>query len=268
MAPRERVRQIVETRRFQQVIIGVILVNAATLGLATAASPTSNYGAILGSLDRIALGIFVVELTAKLYAYRWRFFRDPWNCFDFLVVAVALLPATGSFAALRALRLLRILRLVSMVPSMRRVVATLLAAVPGAASIVGLLMLLIYVSAVMATTLFGEASPEHFGDLGQSLWTLFQVMTGEAWPEIAADVMDERPLAWIFFLVFILVSSFVVLNLFLAVMVSAMESVRDQEDSAEHRTEEAVLAEVTALRQEVAALHRLLEGDSAPQTRS
>jgi voltage-gated sodium channel len=282
---REHVQRLVETRSFQHAIMAVIVINAATLGAATAPNLSDRTSDLLHRLDLLALGIFVLELAAKLYVYRLRFFRDPWNCFDFLVIGVALMPASGAFSVLRALRVLRMLRLISMVPSMRRVVSTLLAAIPGVLSIIGLLVLLVYVSAVMGTNLFADAAPDYFGDLGTSLWTLFQTLTGEAWPDIAQDVMDEEPMAWIFFLIFILISTFVVLNLFLAVVVGAMESVRDDEGHAPAaiappppppapsaasvpRDDGAVLAELVALRQEVAALRSLLETDSIPRARS
>ena len=264
MSVRERLRRVVEAQWFQHGITTVIVVNAVALGAATSDRLTDWFSGLLAGVDRLALGIFAVELLAKLYVYRWRFFRSPWNCFDFVVVGVALVPASGPFAVVRSLRLLRMLRLISMVPSMRRVVSTLLAAIPGVASIVGLLLLVVYVAAVMGTTLFREASPQHFGDLGQSLWTLFQVMTGEAWPDIAADVMDERPMAWVFFLTFILISTFVVLNLFLAVIVGAMDSVRDEEnDSQQAADTAAILAEISALRGDLAALRERLDPDPA-----
>jgi voltage-gated sodium channel len=267
LSVRKKLQRVVEARAFQHTITTVIVVNAATLGAATSARWTDRFGELLGVLDTTALGVFVVEMLAKLYVYRLRFFRDPWNCFDLSVVGVALLPAAGAFSVLRALRVLRMLRLISAVPSMRRVVSTLLAAIPGVASILGLLVLMVYVSAVLGTTLFAEASPRYFGDLGRSLWTLFQVMTGEAWPDVAADVMDEQPWAWAFFLVFILVSTFVVLNLFLAVMVSAMEAVRDSEGDAAHAAETSViLTEIAALRQEVVALREQLGSVPVPRS--
>jgi voltage-gated sodium channel len=266
---RDRLRRVVEAGWFQHTITTVIVVNAVILGAATSARLTDQFGGLLDLLDRIALSIFVVELLARLYVYRWRFYRDPWNCFDFLVVGIALLPAATGFSVVRALRLLRLFRLISVIPSMRRVVSTLLAAIPGVASIVGLLVLLVYVAAVMGTTLFGEASPTYFGDLGRSLWTLFQVTTGEAWPDVAADVMAEQPMAWLFFLVFILVSTFVVLNLFLAVIVSAMDSVRDSESDVQQAADTAaILTEISALRQEMVALRRRLDSDPAPESRS
>lgn len=259
---RQRVREFVEHPRFQRFIIAVIIFNAITLALETSQRILANYGDLLHTLDYIALSIFVVELLAKFYAYGLRFFRDPWNVFDLVVVGIALVPATGPFAVLRALRVLRVLRLISVVPSMRKVVAGLLAAVPGMASIAALLALVIFVAGVMSTKLFGTISPDYFGDLGTSLFSLFQVMTGEAWPDIAADVMAQAPMAWIFFVIYILISSFAVLNLFIAVVVSAMEDqVRAdfQEEENKHARlqaaqNEEILTELRELRAEVASL--------------
>jgi voltage-gated sodium channel len=265
---RDRVKRVVEDGRFQNAIMAVIVFNAITLGLETSPRLSGGAETLLHRLDQAALTIFVIELLAKAYVYRLRFFRNPWNVFDLLVVGVALVPAAGGFTVLRALRVLRMLRLISAVPSMRRVVSTLLAAIPGAAAIIGLLALIIYVSAVMATTLFGPRVPQHFGNLGTSLWTLFQTLTGEAWPDIADDVMAEYPASWIFFLIFILISTFVVLNLFLAVIVGAMESVRDAEEaqmeSALEASEADILREIAALRQEVVALRGLLVSNQEP----
>lgn len=278
LSARTRIQRLVEAPHFQHAILLVILLNAVALGAEASPPLLDRYGDALRAIDRIALVVFVAELLAKLFVYRLRFFRDPWNCFDFIVVGVSLIPAAGAFVVLRALRVLRVLRVVSLVPSMRQVVGTLLASLPGATSIAGLLILITYVAGVMATKLFGDVTPDYFGDLGRSLWTLFQVMTGESWPDIAAEVMAERPAAWIFFLTYILVSTFVVLNLFLAVVVNAMETVKD-DDSGQtatptlvdtnsssgagaalqaHDHDPAVLAELAALREEVRSLRTLL----------
>ncbi|WP_243793740.1 ion transporter [Saccharopolyspora gloriosae] len=263
MSVRERVENVVEAPRFHAFIIGLIVVNAITLGLETVPHLLARYGALLHTIDRTAMTIFVGELLARLYVHRLRFFRDPWNCFDLLVVGVALAPASGPFGVLRALRVLRVLRLISVVPTMRRVVTALLAALPGMASIGALLALILYVSAVLATTLYRDVAPEYFGHLGDSLFTLFQVMTGEAWSDVAREVMAERPISWIFFVVYIAVTTFTVLNLFIAVAVSAMETQVGQEDRQrvedEHATMAALLAEVQQLRTDM----RELREDSA-----
>jgi voltage-gated sodium channel len=270
----DRIREIVERPWFTHAITALIVANAVTLGLETSPAVVSSIGALLHWFDRIALTIFVVELAMRLYAYRERFFRDPWSLFDLTVVAIALVPSTGPFAVVRALRVLRALRLVSRVPSMRRVISGLLVALPGMLSTGALLGLVLYIAAVMATGLFGSVAPEHFGSLGTTLFTLFQVMTGEAWPDIADKVMAELPWAWIFFVVYILVSSFAVLNLFIAVVVNGMES----EIAAEQRAEAAkdwaaekerdrlMLEELRALRAEIAALRQRDSSDGEVRT--
>lgn len=256
---RERVQRIVDAPAFHRVIIGVILVNAATLGCETSPQLVADYGVVLHAVDRAALAVFVVELAARLYARGAKFFRDPWSCFDAAIVGIALLPTSGAFGVLRALRILRALRLISVVPSMRRVVSALLTAVPGMASIAALLGLILYVAAVVATKLFSTTSPEYFGDLGNSLFTLFQVMTGEAWSEAARTVMTEQPLAWIFFVGYIAITTFTVLNLFIAVAVSAMESQvaheRRQQDREDKTALDALHTEIRQLRAEIHALH-------------
>jgi voltage-gated sodium channel len=246
---RERIKTLVEASTFQRIVITVIVLNAITLGLQTSDQIEASYGGTLDLFDTVVLAFFIAELTLRLYVYRWRFFTDPWSVFDFLVVGIALVPSAGNLSVLRALRILRAMRLVSQVPGMKRVVSGLLSAIPGMVSIIALLGLVNYVGAVLATEMYGGSS-EHFRSLPKSLFTLFQVMTGEAWPDIANDVLPEHPGAWIFFVIFILVSTFVVLNLFTAVIVGAMEPER-REDAVVDAT---VLTEIRALRAEIAAL--------------
>ncbi len=262
----QKTRALVDAPLFQRTIIVVIVLNAISLGLETSPQIVARFGALLAVVDRVMLAIFVVELLLRLFAYRAAFFRDPWSVFDFIIVGIAVLPSSGAFSVLRALRVLRVLRLISAVPSMRRVVGALLAALPGMGSIAAMLALVLYVAAVMATSLFGSIAPEYFGHLGTSLFTLFQTMTGEAWPDVARAVMVEMPYAWIFFIVFILVSTFSVLNLFIAVVVNAMQEqvadeMRAEEDqhAAEASSERAVLLdELRAVRREVAELRERL----------
>jgi len=261
---RDQVRELVEHKKFQLFIIAVIIFNAITLGLETSPTLADEGHHFLHYADRIALGIFVVELALRLYAHGWRFFKDPWSVFDLLVVGIALVPATGPFSVLRALRVLRVLRLMSAVPAMRRVVGALLTAVPGLASIAALLFLIIYVAGVMATQMFRHIPGGYFDDLGTSLFTLFQTMTGEAWPEVARTVMKEAPIAWIFFVIYIVVCTFAVLNLFIAVIVNGMERGVAQEmveAEEKHAADQAesdrqLLDEIRALRNEVAELRR------------
>jgi voltage-gated sodium channel len=268
---RQRVRAWIEQRRVQNFIIGLIVVNAALLGLETSASAMAAAGGLIVGLDRAILAVFVGEIVLRLYAHRAAFWRDPWSVFDFAVVAIALLPATGPLAVLRALRVLRVLRLLTMVPSMRRVVGALLAAIPGLGSIALVLLIVYYVFAVIATKLFAAIHPEWFGSLGRSLYTLFQIMTLESWSMgIARPVMENFPYAWIFFICFILVATFTMLNLFIAIIVNAMQSYTEAE---QHDTKRAVEAarehieadlhgEMRSLRDEIRALQSMLSGSA------
>ncbi|MFI7420470.1 ion transporter [Nonomuraea sp. NPDC049684] len=249
----ERVRAVLEHRLTQRAVIGVIVLNAATIGCETSAYLMEQAGGLLHAVDRIALAVFTVEIAARLFAYRRAFFADPWNWFDTVIVAIALVPASGPASVLRALRILRALRLVSAVPSMRRVVSALLSAVPGMASIIGLLVLMIYIAGVIATKLFGEIMPERFDELPRSLFTLFQIMTGDDWGNVAQAVMEHKPWAWVFFIAYILMSTFVALNLFIAVVVNAMN---DAEPSPAETRAQAELAEV---KQQLAAVNAKLD---------
>ncbi|MFD1151442.1 ion transporter [Saccharothrix hoggarensis] len=258
MALRDRVRDVVDGRRFQRLVIGVIVVNAIALGCETSPALVAAHGGVLGAVDRVALAVFVAELAARLYAHRLRFFRDPWNCFDFVVIGVSLLPAAGALSVIRSLRVLRALRLVSMVPSMRRVVTALVKSIPGLLSLSGLLVLMLYVGSVVAINLFRPSGDPRFGDLGSTLLTLFQITTGDGWSDVMRDLMVAQPLAWVFFLVYLLVGTFTMLNLFIAVVCGAMESDAPAKPTA---VDDRLVQEVRALREEVRALRLEPVGD-------
>ncbi len=252
MTLRERAQNLVESASFERVIIAVIVINAIGLGMETSPWVMSKVGGIVHMLDTIALTIFVIELLIKLFAYRFAFFKNGWNIFDLVIVSVALVPASQQFSVLRALRILRALRLISVVPSMRRVIVGLFKAIPSIGTVIVMLLLLFYISAVMATKLFGESFPEWFGTLGASLYSLFQIMTLESWSMgIVRPVMEEYPYAWAFFVPFILMTSFIVLNLFIGVIVNAMSEAT--EDDA-HSEREEILIQLRALREDMAAL--------------
>jgi voltage-gated sodium channel len=262
-------RTIVDDPRTERVIMSLIIVNAVILGLETSKSIMASSGRLLEILDHIILAVFVIEIAARIIAHRLAFFRDPWSVFDFLVIGIALVPATETFSVLRALRVLRVLRLITAIPTLRRVVAGLLAALPGMGSIVFLIGLIYYVFAVMATRLFGDEQPNLFGTLGDSLFTLFTVMTLEGWVnDVAKPVMENHPYAWIFFVIFIVVTTFMVLNLFIGVVVNAMQKEAEKELAAEREIEREmiqeeaapILAEVKSLRAELTALRAELGG--------
>ena len=255
---RARLARLILSRTFQRGVIFLILLNAVTLGLETSATVMAAGGAALLLLDQVLLWLFTAELALRIYAFRARFFRDPWGLFDLAVVAIAWVPASGPLAVLRALRVLRVLRLVSTVPSLRRVVEAMLAALPGMGSIVLLMTLIFYVFAVMATKLFGDGMEEQFGTLGASLFTLFQLMTLDDWANIVKPAMELQPYALLFFMPFIVVSTFVVLNLFIGVIVDSIQTLRaDEPDSPaelrENQQHAELMEELRALRAEVRA---------------
>ena len=255
MSPlRQRLQNWLESRLFERFIITVIVINAIGLGLETSPAIMAAIGPAVQVIDRIAIAIFVVEIALKLFAYRLGFFRNGWNIFDLAIVSAALIPAGEQFSVLRALRILRALRLISVVPSMRKVIVGLFKAIPSIGTVIVMLVLLFYISAVMATKLFGQAFPEWFGNLGLSLYSLFQIMTLESWSMgIVRPVMEVYPYAWAFFVPFILLTSFIVLNLFIGVIVNAMAEATEDEA---HSEREMILIELRGLREDVAALRK------------
>ena len=262
-----RLQIFIENTRVQGFIIALIVINAVLLGLETSPAIMARAGHIILTLDKIILALFVAEIVIRIYVHRLAFWRDPWSLFDFTVVAIALIPASGPFAVLRALRVLRVLRLLTMVPSMRRVVGALLGAIPGLASIGVMLLIFYYVSAVIATNLFGATHPEWFGNLGHSFYTLFQIMTLESWSMgIVRPIMETFPYAWLFFIPFILIATFTMLNLFIAIIVNAMQSFSEAEhqetvealQQAQDNIEEDLHKEMQSLRVEMRELKQLL----------
>ena len=228
---RARMRDWLEHPVFVKFITALILINAVTLGLETDPQMMQKYGAWLRAIDKVILVIFSLELTLKFYAYRLRFFTSGWNIFDFLIVSIAWFPTSGVLSVLRALRILRVLRLLSVVPQMRRVISALGHSIPGMASVMGVLLIIFYVAAVLATKLFGghpDANMQAwFGTVGASAYTLFQIMTLESWSMgIVRPTMTYYPHAWAFFIPFIIVTSFAVLNLFIGIIVDAMQMVQ------------------------------------------
>ena len=257
------IRTFIESRPAQHVITALIVLNAAILALETSPAAMAAAGGVLHLADRVILAVFVVEILLKVFGQRGDFIRDPWNYFDTLVVGIALVPAAGSMSVMRALRILRVLRLISAVPSLRRVVGALLHAVPGMGSVLMLLLVIYFVFSVMATNLFGAQFPEWFGNIGSSAYTLFQVMTLESWSMgIVRPVMEVYPHAWVFFVPFILVTSFAVLNLFIGIIVDAVQAHGHWEERHESASQAAeptnadLQAELQAPRREVAELKR------------
>ena len=251
------VQQAIESKKFEWFITALILLNAAIMGMETNASIVAASGSLLHSLDQSLLIVFTVELLLRLYVYRTSFFKDGWSLFDSAIIIIAWLPATGGLSVLRALRILRILRLVSVVPSLRKVVSGLICALPGMGSIVMLLVLVYYIFSVMGVNLFGEEFPQWFGSLSLSAYTLFQVMTLESWSMgIVRPIMEIFPYAWIYFVLFIVCTTFTVLNLFVGIIVSAMtaegEAAAVLEREKLKRDQDTILQEIRELRNDLA----------------
>lgn len=263
----------IESSPIQFLIIGLIVLNAISLGLATSDVLEAKYGHWLDFFDNAVLAVFVIEIATKLYAFRGRFFSSAWNVFDFLIVAIALVPASGPLEVLRVLRILRVLRLISLIPQLRVVAEALLGAIPGIVSVAGLMSIIFYVFSVMATELFGGDHPEWFGSLGDSMYTLFQVMTLESWSMgIVRPVMETHAYAWAFFIPFILIATFTMLNLFIAIIVDAMQSVQANKAEQDKEAIEDVVQtehqqlskEIRDLKQDINELKLLLREKHKP----
>ncbi len=269
-------RRIVEDPRTERFIMALIVLNAITLGLETSATAMENFGTLLTVIDRLVIMVFVIEILARFAVQRGAFFKDGWNWFDMTVVGIALAPATAAFSVLRALRVLRLLRLITAVPALQRVVGGLIGALPGMGSILLLIALIFYVCAVMAVTLYGAQYPELFGTLGASLFTLFTIMTLEGWVEgVVNPIMETNPYAWLFFIPFIIITTFWVLNLFIGIIVNAMQEEHSKAEAEERQAERAMmqdettplLQELRQIKAELAALRKEVGGGAKKVTR-
>ncbi|RKT32484.1 voltage-gated sodium channel [Roseovarius halotolerans] len=232
MTSRQKIGALIDKRGVQNFILAVILFNAAILGMETSDEIMAVAGPLIVTLDTICLAIFVIEIAAKIYARGAGFFRSGWGIFDFVIVGISLIPAAQGLSVLRALRILRLLRVLSVTPSLRRVVEGLMSALPGMGSVFLLMGIIFYIASVMATKLFGATFPEWFGTLGRSGYSLFQIMTLESWSMgIVRPVMEVYPHAWLFFVPFILVTTFAVVNLVVGLIVNSMQDAHHAEDA-------------------------------------
>ncbi|NQX79451.1 MAG: ion transporter [Hyphomicrobiaceae bacterium] len=263
---RRRLVNFIEGSIFVTIITSLIIVNAVTLGLETNKSFITAYGGVLCIIDNIILVMFSFEILLKFYCYRIYFFRSGWNVFDLFIVTTSWLPSAGPFAILRALRILRVLRLLSVVPSLRRVISAIGHSIPGMFSVIGVLVLVFYISSVLTTKLFGHYDNPHmqewFGTIGASAYTLFQIMTLESWSMgIVRPTMKLFPFAWLFFVPFIIITSFAVLNLFIGIIVDSMQNVNKETDldsGAINHEEKCVHERLDAIQCELAELKVLI----------
>lgn len=262
---RTKINELVESKWSVWFITALILLNSVTLGFETDPEVMRNCGTTLHVIDRAILILFTFELSLKIYGRRFQFLQSGWNIFDLIIVLVAWIPASGPLSILRALRILRVFRLFSVVPQMRKVVSALLHSIPGMLSVAFILGLIFYVSAVLSTTIFGHHSnadmQEWFGTISKSLYTLFQVMTLESWSMgIVRPTMQLFPHAWLFFVPFIIITSFAVLNLFIGIIVDAMQVAQvDTRDEDKEEIKEFTHGEIAEINVQLQVIQKELK---------
>ncbi len=256
-----RVKNFIEHSYFQNFIIAVIIFNAAIMGVDVS---YNKLHPITEFLDNICIIIFVIEIVLRIYVYRFSFVKNAWNIFDFIIVSICLLPSNNVFSALRLFRTIRILRLVSIIPKMRLVSLSLVRAIPAMVSIGVLLSIVFYIYSIITTELYGHDFPQWFGDLGESAYSLFQIMTFESWSMgIVRPVMEVHPSAWIVFVSFILIAGYIILNLAIAVIIDSVNDIRVDEMQEQAQVNEDVnhqlLKNISDLQREIKELKQMIE---------
>jgi voltage-gated sodium channel len=258
-----RAKRIADSSRFQGFIFAVIAFNAVVLGLETYEGIDDDYGTVLMVLNDTCLGIFVVELLIRITSYGRRpqdFFKEGWNVFDFVVIGAAFLPGLRQNATLlRLVRLLRIVRLVSVLPELRVLIRGMLGALPPIGSMGVLALLFIYVYGMLGWILFGDEIPAKWGDIGQSMLTLFTVLTLEGWNEVLYEAQEVHSWAWAFFISYVLLASLLLINILIAIIINAMEEARDYERREElKRLDEEAEAEGSEHDEQIETARKLL----------
>ena len=230
---RAHCRALVNSVYFERIIVGLILLSALVLGLETVDFLRDEYSALMTLANRFILAVFILEALIKLVAVSPRidrYFRDGWNLFDFTIVVLALIPATGQFAMIaRLARLLRVLRLISTIPKLRLIVSTLIRSLPSMGHVVLLMSVIFYIYAVSGYHLFHDHDPVHWGNLGLSLLTLFRVVTLEDWTDVMYTAMEMHPMAWIYFVSFVVMGTFVIVTLFIAVVLNNLDEAKHEQ---------------------------------------
>jgi len=219
--------------RFEFVLVSVILINAGALATLTLSGIDPDLRSSLLLIDQVALWIFMVELVLRIASYGtkpWMFFRSGWNIFDFLVIGLSLL-FQGQVVVLRLLRLFRIIRIFRFLPEVRILSASIIKSVPPLASLTVLIGFLLFLYAMTGHYLFGSQSPENWGDIGLSMQSLFILLTLENFPDFFLEGMAITPLALMFYLSYVFVIVFTVLNILIGIVLNAMDQAREEENS-------------------------------------
>ncbi len=262
---------LVNSHWFEYFIIAVIIVNGVLLGLETSAAIAGAYGRWLEWGNQIALAVFIIEALLKMLALWPRmqdYFRDGWNIFDFAVIVFALIPATGQFAMIaRLARLLRVVRLISAIRDLRLIVAALVRSIPSVGHVIMLMSIVVYIYAIMGFHLFHTHDPEHWGSLGIALLTLFNIITLDGWTNVMDTAMQQHSFAWIYFVSFVVVGTFVVINLFIAIIINSLDETK--RDKLEHGnrpvSRQDLLRELRATQDTLKRLEERLNADDAEE---
>lgn len=265
---KNKIKKIVENSLFQNFILVVIILNAVLLGVMTYPALTSRFNFAFNLISNICIGIFTVEIALKLFCYGRKFFQNGWNNFDFIIVLISLVPTAGAFSSFRVfriLRALRALRLITHLERLRVIVQAIIDSIPNVAWASGLLLVIFYIFSIMGTTMFSADFPDWFGTLGKSMYTLFQVMTLESWSMgIARPVISHFPYAWIYFVSFILISSFIVMNVIVGVVVNAISEIsadikKEKEAAKFQANNQDLKTEFLKLKNQMSIVENLLE---------
>ncbi|MCO6431948.1 MAG: ion transporter [Deltaproteobacteria bacterium] len=258
-------KTIATSKLFESSIIALIILNAVMMALETSPAVMEHAGDFLHIANWVIQTIFIVEIGIRLLSYQpkvGRFFRDGWNLYDFTIVALSTLPLTGAFINVaRLARVLRITRLISYSPELKLIVSAMLKSIPSMGHVIVLLLLLLYVYAVIGFHFFSAIDPQNWGSLMQAFLTLFQVLTLENWPDIQSAVAENTPLTYLYFMSFIVVAVFVIMNLFIAVVINNLEAVKSEEliKAAEQHSKEEISGVIEQIHQKLDELEALIK---------
>ncbi|CAG9620058.1 ion transporter [Sutcliffiella rhizosphaerae] len=257
---KEKIRLIVNHSIFMKVVMGVILLNAILVGVETYPDLRRENASLIHSFEVFFLWFFTIEIILRMLAEKKisHFFHSKWNVFDFVIVAgVLIFSGTYFISAIRILRVFRVLRAITVVPSLQRLVTAFLKTIPSLGTIMLLLSLVFYIFSVLGVLFFGDIFPEYFGTLHLALVTLFQIITLDSWASgIFRPIFEQLPFSWIYFVSFILIGTFIVLNLIVGEIINNIQEAREEEQ--QNDKVEISKQELAKIRNEIAELKELL----------
>ncbi|MFC4401713.1 ion transporter [Gracilibacillus xinjiangensis] len=255
----DMLRKFVMDIRFNRFITGLIIINAILIGLETFPNIYAEYYNLFFVIDIVILAIFTIEVLLKIIVLRKSFFKNSWNIFDLIIVlGSVILYSTPYVGVLRIFRVLRVFRTITTIPTLRRIVAALFMAIPTISSVLLIMAIIFYVYAILGTSFFREISPEYFGDIFLSSVTLFQIFTLESWASgIFRPIFQQAPSSWLYFLSFIVITTFIMINLIVGEIVNNAQKLSE---SIEEETDEIKdeIHEIIELRKEINEIKQIL----------